>query len=193
MDIRTTTISPIKTVRLNSSQFNGAKLQEQKNSTKNLTSNLKPITLQTWGSGSPTPLPYQPIKQGQNIMRQGNFHSISQVKNSNASNGFYFFSKGAMRGFNSRVHDTLYNGCVFVTSEKNDMPYMPPQPRVYTVRVAMDDGSIETYGSMGDYATRAQAHTAARELAKELAVGSMVYCRQSYGFVDAQNTIPFEG
>lgn len=126
-------------------------------------------------------------------MRQGQFHSISQIIANNGRNGYYFFSKGAMRSFNTRVHDVVYGNCVFVTSEKNDMPYMPPQPRVYTVRVAMDNGSIETYGSMGDYATRAQAHAAARELAKELAVGSMVYCRQSYGFVDAQNTIPFEG
>jgi len=180
-------------VHSNSSQSNGAKQKEQKNSTKNLTATNKRITLQTWGSGSPTPLPYQPIKQGQNTMRQGQFHSISQVINNNSANGYYFFSKGAMRGFNSRVHDSLYGGCVFVTSERNDMPYMPPQPRVYTVRVAMDNGSIETYGSMGDYETRIQAHSAARELAKELAVGSMVYCRQSYGFVDAQNTIPFEG
>ena len=116
-------------------------------------------------------------------------HSISQIKANNARNGYYFFSKGAMRSFNSRVHDVVYNNCVFVTSEKNDMPYSRPQPRVFTVRVAMDNGSIETYGNMGDYATRAQAHAAARELGKDLATGQVVYCSKAWDFVPAQNEI----
>ena len=90
-----------------------------------------------------------------------------------------------MRWFNSRVHDNVYGGCVFVTSEKNDMPYCAPQPRVYTVRVAMDDGSIETYGSMGDYATRADAHADARWLAAGLRAGTIVYDTSKYEFVEA--------
>lgn len=119
----------------------------------------------------------------------GNFNQIFQIKRANENNGRHWFSKGAMKSFNSRVHDVVYDGCVFVTSEKNDMPYCAPQPRVYTVRIAMDDGSIQTYGSLGDYATRYDAHSAARWLGKQLKSGSMVYCSQTYDFVESQEML----
>jgi hypothetical protein len=112
----------------------------------------------------------------------GSFYSISQIQNNNASNGYYFFSKGAMKSFNTRVHDAVYGGCVFVTSEKNDMPYYAPLPRVYTVRIAMADGSIETYGSLGDYSTRAQAHAEAQWLGKALKDGTVAYNSKTYKF-----------
>lgn len=113
----------------------------------------------------------------------GTFSSVSQIKRLNESSGRYFFSPSAMRGFRSRVHDNVYGGCVFVTSEKNDMPYCAPQPRMYTVRVAMADGSIRTYGSIGDYATRAEAHSVARLLAAGLKAGVMVYDDSQFDFV----------
>ena len=113
----------------------------------------------------------------------GSFSSVSQIKRLNESSGRYFFSPAAMRGFRSRVHDSVYGGCVFVTSEKNDMPYCAPQPRMYTVRVAMADGSIRTYGSIGDYATRAEAHSVARLLAAGLKAGVMVYDDSQFDFV----------
>ena len=113
----------------------------------------------------------------------GSFSSVSQIKRLNESSGRYFFSPSAMRGFRSRVHDSVYGGCVFVTSEKNDMPYCAPQPRVYTVRVAMADGSIQTYGSLGDYATRADAHSDARWLAAGLQAGTIVYDDSKYDFL----------
>ena len=112
----------------------------------------------------------------------GNFYSISQIKATNARSGRYFFSKGATKSFNSRVHDDVYDGCVFVTSEKNDMPYSAPQPRVYTVRIAMDDGSIQTYGSLGDYATRYDAHSTAKWLGKALKLGTVAYNPSTYNF-----------
>ena len=46
----------------------------------------------------------------------GNFNQVFQIKRANENSGRYFFSKGALRGFNSRVHDVVYSGCVFVTS-----------------------------------------------------------------------------
>jgi hypothetical protein len=109
-------------------------------------------------------------------------HSISQIKANNARNGYLWFSKGAMRSFNTRIHDVVYGQCVFVTSERNDMPYCAPQPRVYTVRIAMEDGSIETYGSLGDYATRSQAHTQAQWLGKALRNGTVAYNPTTYKF-----------
>ena len=115
----------------------------------------------------------------------GNFSTISQIKRLNESNGRYFFSPSAMRSFNCRVHENVYGGCVFVTSEKNDMPYCAPQPRVYTVRVAFDDATIQTYGSLGDYATRADAHADARWLAAGLKAGTITYDTSIYDFVEA--------
>jgi hypothetical protein len=111
-----------------------------------------------------------------------NVYSTSQIIANNARNGYYFFSKGALKSFNSRVHDVVYGNCVFVTSEKNDMPYCAPQPRVYTVRIAMADGSIETYGSLGDYATRAQAHRQAEWLGNALKDGTVAYNPNTYKF-----------
>ena len=109
-------------------------------------------------------------------------HSISQIKANNGRNGYYFFSKGAMRSFNTRVHDVVYGNCVFVTSERNDIPYGRPQPRVYTIRIAMADGSIETYGDMGAYATRAQAHRDAQWLGNALHNGTVAYNPNTYKF-----------
>lgn len=110
------------------------------------------------------------------------FNTINQIIRANQDGGRYFFSRNAMRGFNSRVHDAVYGGCVFVTSERNDMPYCQPQPRVYTVRIAMEDGSIETYGSLGDYSTRSQAHTQAQWLANALKSGTVAYNPRTYKF-----------
>ena len=114
----------------------------------------------------------------------GNFSTISQIKRLNESSGRHWFSPSSMRWFKCRVHDNVYGGCVFVTSEKNDMPYCAPQPRVYTVRVAFEDASIQTYGSMGDYATRADAHADARWLAAGLRAGTIVYDTSKYDFVE---------
>ena len=110
------------------------------------------------------------------------FNIIEQIIRANENAGRYFFSKGAMKAFNCRVHDTVYNGCVFVTSERNDIPYCAPRPRAYTVRIAMEDGSIETYGSLGDYATRSQAHTEAQWLGKALRNGTVAYNSKTYKF-----------
>jgi hypothetical protein len=112
----------------------------------------------------------------------GNFYSISQIQTTNASNGYHWFSPASMRWFNSRVHDAVYSGCVFVTSERNDVPYRASQPRAYSVRIAMADGSIETYGSIGDYATRSQAHTQAQWLGKALKDGTVAYNSSTYKF-----------
>ncbi len=112
----------------------------------------------------------------------GKFNSISQIKRANENAGRYFFSDDTMRMFKCRVHDAVYSQCVFVTSERNDMSYYAPQPRVYTVRIALADGSIETFGSLGDYATRAQAHREAHSLGDALKKGTVAYNPNTYKF-----------
>ena len=44
----------------------------------------------------------------------GHFPSVGHIQDANNNNGYFFFSPSAMRGFSSRIHNTLYGGCVFV-------------------------------------------------------------------------------
>ena len=46
----------------------------------------------------------------------------------------------------------------------------------------MSDGSIETYGNMGDYATRAEAHREAAWLGNALRDGTVAYNPRTYKF-----------
>lgn len=88
------------------------------------------------------------------------FHTIQQIINANRNRGNHFFSKESMRFFSSRVHCEVYNGCYFVTSEKFDWK----SPRLYTVRKANSDGTIETVGDFQAFDTRSKAHTFAKNL-----------------------------
>jgi hypothetical protein len=70
-----------------------------------------------------------------------------------------------MSFFNSRIlWQTLTPipfGYAFISSEKNDYPYAPRAPRLYTVRTFCD-GQIETIGEFQGYASRAEAIRAMR-------------------------------
>ena len=90
------------------------------------------------------------------------YTSLTQIKQANKAAGFHFFDDRTMRFFGSRASRTIYNGCLFVTSEQN---LRDGQPRLYTIRRAMPDGSIETVGEFQQYTTREQAHAAAKALA----------------------------
>ena len=86
------------------------------------------------------------------------FRTINQIIALNKSVGNHFFSPSSMRFFSSRVHSEVYNGCYFVTSER----YNWTSPRLYTVRKANPDGTIETIGDFQAFTTRAKAHTFAK-------------------------------
>ena len=102
----------------------------------------------------------------------GHFPSVGHIQDANDNNGFYFFSPSAMRGFSSRIHNALYGGCVFVTSEQ--FSYRGhKEPREYRVRVAMKDGSIQSV--MGKFKTRSSAHENAKWLGESLRNGLCSY------------------
>ena len=101
----------------------------------------------------------------------GHFPSVGHIQDANKNNGRHFFSPNAMRGFSSRVHNALYGGCVFVTSEQFSFRGHK-EPREYRVRVAMKDGSIR---SVGKYPTRALAHENAKWLGESLRNGTCSY------------------
>ena len=88
------------------------------------------------------------------------FRTIQQIIDLNRNIGNHFFSPSSMRFFSSRVHSEVYSGCYFVTSEKFDWK----SPRLYTVRKANPDGTIETIGDFQAFDTRSKAHTFAKNL-----------------------------
>lgn len=98
-------------------------------------------------------------------------HDLKRVA---AETGNHFFSPGAMRFFNCRVSGSLWliddRSGFFVTSEKDDSPYQPEQPRLYTVRryrvttMHMREQpwlEIETVGEFQQWETLAEAKRAA--------------------------------
>lgn len=100
------------------------------------------------------------------------YTSIAQIKYANRQLGHYFFDADTLRFFSSRVHDEVYGGKYFVTSERDDSDAFVSAAwggeRRYTVRVANADGSIDTVGQFGQYASRSGAHAAAMRLAGEV-------------------------
>lgn len=93
------------------------------------------------------------------------FNTIDEIKFANKNAGFHFFSEGAMYAFDSRISKNVYGGRFFVTSELN----FDKTARVYTLRMANSDGSIETIGEFGQYATLRAAKRAAMNCARYLA------------------------
>lgn len=96
------------------------------------------------------------------------FTSIAAVRDANKRAGFYFFERGALSFFNSRVASTLYGGRYFITSEQFEESY----PRKYTIREAFDDGRVETVGEFQAYADIDDAREAARALVAALKVAN---------------------
>ena len=111
-------------------------------------------------------------------MRQiGSFPSVSAIRNLNAANGYHWFKPDTLRFYRGKVYDVLYGTAVFVSSEQHSMPYRAPEPRKYSVRVGMSDGSVLTY-AFACYDTIGEARAEAKWLARALDSGEMFYCPQ---------------
>lgn len=93
----------------------------------------------------------------------GKYSSMYNVERANIARGHHFFSPESKRFFRSRIGTRLINGRYFITSEQFDWK----SPRLYTVRRAEDDGSIETVGEFQQFDTAAKARRYAEKLADE--------------------------
>lgn len=93
--------------------------------------------------------------------------TIEQVRAVNRAAGGSFFDADAMRFFDSRVHDAVYGGRFFVTSEQFVQSDGTKHPRRYSVREIDAAGSVWTVGTFQQYATSREAHAAARDLASD--------------------------
>ena len=89
---------------------------------------------------------------------------MADVKRINRDNGKYFFEKGALKFFNSRIGNTLYGNKYFVTSEQ----YNENFPRLYTIRMFdVNTGSVDTVGEFQEFTTGQQAISHIKELLKQ--------------------------
>ena len=112
-------------------------------------------------------------------VKTGHFPSVGHIQDANKKGGRHFFDPAALRGFRSRIHNALYGGCVFVTSEQFSFRGHK-EPREYRVRVAMADGSIRSV--MGKFKTSASAHENAKWLGESLRNGLVSYSPATYEF-----------
>lgn len=95
------------------------------------------------------------------------FRTMEDVREANRAIGHHWFDADTLRFFRSRIGGALYGGRYFVSSEQFQGSWSEghySEPRRYTVRVANQDGTVDTVGEFQAYASRAQALRAIREL-----------------------------
>lgn len=91
------------------------------------------------------------------------FANLAAVKRANEMIEQHWFSPNTLRFFRSRMESALIAGRWFITSETPD----DHTPRRFTVREALPTGNIGTVGEFRQYASKAEARTAIRDLASE--------------------------
>ena len=90
------------------------------------------------------------------------YNSIDEIRSANRNAGRHFFDESTLRFFYSRIHDGVYEGRYFITSEKG-----PTNVRYYTVRRANEDATITTMGEFQNYGTHRDAQDAIEDHAWE--------------------------
>ena len=96
------------------------------------------------------------------------YDDVSDIIWANKCAGGHYFDTDTMRFFRSRVDDELFGGRFFVTSEQF-VSGARRDARRYTVREAMNTGSIDTLSEFGEFGTLRSARTAAKRAASALA------------------------
>ncbi len=91
------------------------------------------------------------------------FKSLADVKAANAAIGGHWFERGSMRFFDTRIESKLMTRGssgrqVFITSDQYHGS-QGSEPRKYTIREALTDGSIDTVGEFQQYLTLEDAKT----------------------------------
>ena len=110
---------------------------------------------------------------------QGKFADINAIIRNNKRNDYQFFSPKSMAFWGSSVHDEVYGGCVFVTRD-NDFHGNP----MYSVRIAMDDGSIHSY-AFNEFETSKDAHRKAKQVGMAIVDGMLSWNARSGDFEDS--------
>ncbi len=117
----------------------------------------------TPNAGKNADLPTDQTRKENKTMRKW---TIAEIKALNTANELNFFSRGAMRFFNTRIVSTAYNGeggTFFITSEHN----RPTDAPKFTIRkFHPETGEIKTFGEFRGFRYIEDARDAARAAAK---------------------------
>lgn len=92
--------------------------------------------------------------------------TLASVKAANRAAGYHFFDRATMRFFRSKIETGLHDGRYFITSEQFESSSGDKAPRMFTIRRAEPDGSIETVGEFNSYPSLADALDIMRERIK---------------------------
>lgn len=72
------------------------------------------------------------------------YDTLADMRRANRVNGRHFFAPSSMRYFNSKIHDKVFRGNYFVTSEQFIDSHGNAAERLYSVRLMLNHGRIET-------------------------------------------------
>jgi hypothetical protein len=86
------------------------------------------------------------------------YFTVTEIRHANAAIDGHYFDRGTMRFFRSRVAPGVYAGRLFVTSEQFD----ESSPRLYSIRMARADGSIDSVGEFQQFNSLRAARAAIR-------------------------------
>ena len=89
------------------------------------------------------------------------YFTIEQIRNANKALGRHWFDASTLRFFSSRIAGPVISN-MFVSSERLDANL----PRLYTIRRANEDGSIDTVGEFQQYTSKRAALAAIRQMSK---------------------------
>lgn len=84
------------------------------------------------------------------------YYTIRDIKAANAAAGHFFFEPATMRFFDSRICRKVLAGGFFVTSER----FSASTARLYTVRLCLDNGHVETIGEFQQFSSADSARRA---------------------------------
>jgi hypothetical protein len=81
------------------------------------------------------------------------FNTMTDIRHANYALGHCWFAPDTMRWWHSRIVSGVLGERYFVTSECQDDNH----PRLFTVRMANDDGSIDTVSDFQQFRTLTEA------------------------------------
>ena len=92
------------------------------------------------------------------------YQTIKDIKLHNEESGYYYFSEGAMKFFNSRVAETLFgkHRNIFITSEKFD----DDTARFYSVHLINEEGQVECLSEFQEFSNIKSAKRFAEKIAE---------------------------
>jgi len=90
------------------------------------------------------------------------FNNMVQIKKANEAISHCWFSEATMNFFNTNIESGVFYGKYFITSERH-----PGKSRHFNIRMANEDGSIDTIGDFNKFSTLAAARNELERIVNE--------------------------